>query len=145
MSVVELAALVQPEIGGSGPSAQERAAGDLSALLAALSSVLAETLRRFEDLSGRVTDGILKRGQAIDHDLIIALQDFDRLQQEFAAIADVMTYCASVPPDAEIGAFPQQALARVNLADVKIRLRDHLRTRQGEGLAAPIDDAEQVF
>src|SRR5712671_3521647 len=64
-------------------------------LLSAVSTVLHETLDRFENASGRVAQSVLTRGNPADHELIQALQNFDRIHQEFSAIRHMITHCAT--------------------------------------------------
>ncbi len=120
---------------------------NMGALLSALSTVLSDTLSRFEAISSRVTERVLTRGDAADHDLIVALQDFDRLQQEFAALGDVISHCATVSSstasggcDASLG---HAMIADITLSDIKSRLLKHLRDSTME--AASTGGDEQVF
>ena len=66
-------------------------------LLSAVTTVLHETLDRFEQASGKVTQTVLTRGNPGDYELIEALQNFDRLHQEFSAIKSMITRCATPP------------------------------------------------
>ena len=94
-------------------------------LLSAVSTVLHETLDRFEQASGKVTQTVLTRGSPGDHELIEALQNFDRIHQEFSAIKSMITHCAtataegSVPGEVPCGA---EAVANITLTDIKQRL-----------------------
>ena len=120
----------------------------LGALLSAVSSVLQDTLVRFEKISGGVTEQVLSRGSAADHDLIVALQDFDRLQQEFAALSEVISLCARVSSgvggnNGDHGSFGHEAIAKVPLADVKNRLLRSFRSMTTE--PPPPGSEEQVF
>jgi hypothetical protein len=119
----------------------------LGALLFAVSTVLSDTLVRFEKISGGVTEQVLSRGSAADHDLIVALQDFDRLQQEFAALSEVISLCARVSSNVggnngDHGSFGHDAIAKVPLADVKNRLMRSFRSITTE---APAVNEEQEF
>lgn len=118
-------------------------AANIGALLAALSTVLRDTLLRFESVSGRVSAHVLTRREIVDKDLIVALQDFDRLQQEFAAIGDLISYCA------EWGGSGQAAHARaaidiVALTDLKDRIRSCL-AGHFVGFSSMPAAEEQVF
>ena len=115
-------------------------------LLSAVNTVLHETLDRFEQASGRVTHTVLTRGNPGDHELIEALQNFDRLHQEFSAIKSMITHCAtaiaegSVPGEVPCGA---EAVAGITLTDVKQRLLACL----GETMPQPAEEIidEAVF
>jgi len=121
---------------------------DLSALLSALSTMLGDTLSRFEAISSRVTQRVLTRGDAADHDLIVALQDFDRLQQEFSALGNVISHCATVSSspgltgrDVSLG---QAVIADITLSDLKDRFLKHLQNTELGPVAFP-DGDEKVF
>jgi hypothetical protein len=66
------------------------AADDLAAFLATLAAMLRETISRFEQTAAKVTDLIVTLPGQTDRELVVALQDFDRLNQEFAAISDAL-------------------------------------------------------
>ena len=94
-------------------------------LLNAVNTVLHETLDRFEQASGKVTQTVLTRGNPGDYELIEALQSFDRLHQEFSALKSMITHCAtataegSVPGEVPCGA---EVIANITLTDIKQRL-----------------------
>jgi hypothetical protein len=94
-------------------------------LLSAVNTVLHETLDRFEQASGRVTQTVLSRGNPGDHELIEALQNFDRLHQEFSAIKSMITHCASATAEGSVpGEVPcgPDAVSGITLTDIKQRL-----------------------
>jgi len=121
---------------------------DLGVLLSALSTMLRDTLGRFEAISSQVTERVLTRGDAADHDLIVALQDFDRLQQEFAALGDVISHCATVSSAVDSAScgtsFGHAAIAEITLSDLKVRFLQHLQASTTESTATA-DGDEQVF
>ena len=128
-------------------NATNDSASELSALLAALSAVLRDTIGRFEEISGRVTDNVLTRGYAADDQLIVALQDFDRLQQEFTALGDVISHCAtasSVSGSNGHAAFGYEAIAVITLSDLRDRLLNCLRSHVVQ-FAPSTGMGEQVF
>jgi hypothetical protein len=84
----------EPAQGDVDPSAV-----DLDAFLPALAALLRETVARFEYTSGRVSDLVIQQREQASLELIVALQDFDRLQQEFSALADaLLRYLAAASP-----------------------------------------------
>ena len=94
-------------------------------LLSAVSTVLHETLDRFESASGRVTQTVLTRGNPADHELIQALQSFDRIHQEFSAIKHMITHCAAASAEGRLSddtKWGQEAVSGIMLTDVKQRL-----------------------
>ena|ERR1044071_3474674 len=112
-------------IPGQGIPGQGDPFAGVGRLLSAVNTVLHETLDRFEQASGKVTHTVLTRGNPADHELIEALQNFDRLHQEFAAIKSMITHCAtataqgSIPGEVSCGA---EAVAGITLTDIKQRL-----------------------
>jgi hypothetical protein len=124
----ESGALAVDEFSGDGGEAERLPSFDPKVLLAAVATVLRDTIDRFGEVSGRVTENVLTRGNPADHSLIVALQDFDRLQQEFGALNDVLSRCMENWSGAgEAGnerlADGSDAIADISLADLKARLR----------------------
>jgi hypothetical protein len=99
---------------------------ELDAFLPALAGVLRETVARFEDTAGRVSDLVIQQREQASLDLIIALQDFDRLQQEFSALGDaLLRYIAATDPTtvpAQDGVTDQDVIGGILLEDMKQRL-----------------------
>jgi hypothetical protein len=84
--------LDQSSIDGSlqNDSALVEPADDLAAFLGTLAAMLRETISKFERTSSKVTDLVVTQPGLTDRELVVALQDFDRLNQEFAAICDAL-------------------------------------------------------
>jgi hypothetical protein len=127
------------------PQAVDQITG-LSRLLHAVATVLNETLDRFEAASGEVTQTVLTGGTPADHELIVALQNFDRIYQEFSAIKSMISHCATA---SEQGSGPSddwkhEAIAGITLTDVRQRLLNCLAESLPPGMAEPVDD-EVVF
>lgn len=100
-------------------------------LLSALSAILQDTIDRFGDVSGKVTEYVMARGDTTDAALIVTLQDFDRLQQEFAALSDVFSHCV----EAWCGLAGSEhatrdPIAAITLADLKDRLSNRVRNEK---------------
>lgn len=122
----------------------------LDAVLPALAGLLRETVSRFEDTAGRVSDLVIRQREQTNLDLIVALQDFDRLQQEFSALGDALfRYIAAVAPATVPGQAIHGDIARhdivsgILLEDVKQRLLRRLKT--SAPALAPLDFDEQEF
>ena len=116
-------------------------------LLSAVSTVLHETLDRFENASGKVTQTVLTRGNPADHELIQALQNFDRIHQEFSAIKHMITHCATASAEgrlADHSQWGQDAVDGITLTDVKQRLLACLSDTAPEPIAEPVGE-EAVF
>jgi hypothetical protein len=127
-------------------SGQEDQFAGVGRLLSAVNTVLHETLDRFEQASGKVTQTVLTRGSPGDHELIEALQNFDRLHQEFSAIKHMITHCATATaPGSVPGEMPSDtdAVSAITLTDIKQRLLTCL----GETLPRPAEEVvdEAVF
>jgi hypothetical protein len=114
-------------------------------LLNAVSTVLHETLDRFENASGKVTQTVLARGNAADFELIQQLQNFDRLHQEFSAIKEMINHCAVASAEgrlADTAQWEQDCVSSVMLTDVKRRLLACLGAAQPDPAPMPV---EMVF
>ncbi|MFN3656049.1 MAG: hypothetical protein ACK4UO_02195 [Pseudolabrys sp.] len=108
---------------------------DVKKFMAAIAVVLRETVTAFEDTVARVTEmTVMKRPDQADRELVVALQNFDRLQQEFHSLSEVLVRLSALPGEhALLGeAGPREpgydVLATVAVADLKQRLSRHLRT-----------------
>ena len=113
--------------------------GEVNRFLAAIATVLRETVGAFESTVGRVTEITVTRPGRADKDLVVALQDFDRLQQELATLSDVIARL-SLKPEADAPSPPAETdvLAAITIADLKDRLARHLRTLSADLPAADV-------
>jgi hypothetical protein len=117
----------------------QEAGSEARPLLAAIATVLRETVAAFEATVGRITEITVTRPGRADRDLVVTLQDFDRLQQEFATLSEVLGKLSAAGGGSYVGA---EALADISIADLKDRLARHLRMLSLELPAA--DTAEEV-
>lgn len=104
---------------------------DTSSFLDAVAMAMRETLALFEKTAARVTDNVLKRGNDADHELVVTLQDFDLLHQEFATLADILTQAAAKSSESwvreEGGSHPAEDLiTTIQIGDLKERLMRRL-------------------
>jgi hypothetical protein len=110
-----------PESGGAFPD-------ELRRLIAAMALCLRETVAAFEDTVTRITEmTVLRHGGNADRELVMALQDFDKLQQEFATLSDILLRL-SAPADA-----PAPSSADLIPAIAIAGLRDRLVRRLSAG------------
>lgn len=121
---------------------------DLRAFLSAVAGLLHETAARFEDTVGRVTEiGMTQRGRP-DRSLIVTLQDFDRLQQEFVALGDMLARYAAASDDAlsirDGHADFGHVIAAIAVGDLKARLLNRLNGKSID-LVAPLQPGEELF
>jgi hypothetical protein len=108
-------------------SAAAPSVNEVSTFLTATAMVLRETIARFEMTTARILEHILKRPGDANRDLIVTLQDFDRLQQEFVTLAEVLTQAAAKSSESwhrvEGRGHPaEDALAHVSMGELKERL-----------------------
>lgn len=131
-------------------------ADDVGAFLAVFAALLLDNVLRFEETVGRVTDLIIGRGRP-DRELVVALQGFDRLKQEFEALGDALTRYAKstndLPPSGEerlqLG---QEVIASIAVAELKdrmlLRLQDELPSVEAPQIAQTVIgevDVDVVF
>jgi hypothetical protein len=125
-----------------------RAGEDVAAFLDTLATILRETLGRLEGTVGRVSEMVLVRSGPAERELIVTLQDFDRLQQEFAALIDVISHCAATNGSWSAESWAdhhgRKAVAAITVADLKLRFLRQLDGATSE-LAASGDSDEVVF
>ena len=113
---------------------------DVGSFLAVFAALLLDNVLRLDETVGRVTDLVIGSGRP-DKELVVALQGFDRLKQEFEALGDALTRYAestnSVPPAGEERAqLGQEVIAAITLAELKDRLLFRLQDDLPE-MAAP--------
>lgn len=99
---------------------------DLSAFLSTFAALLLENAWRFEETANRVTELVMSNGRP-ERELVIALQGFDRLKQEFEALGDALARYAELTmalpaADAERARLARDVIATISVADLKNRL-----------------------
>ena len=111
-------------------------ADNVGAFLAVFAALLLDNVLRLEETVARVTDLIMSSGRP-DRELVVTLQSFDRLKQEFEALGDALTRYAestnAVPPDGEeriqLG---EEVISGITVADLKDRLLYRLKEQLPE-------------
>jgi hypothetical protein len=111
----------------------------VGAFLAVFAALLLDNVLRLEETVGRVSDLIMSSGRP-DRELVVTLQSFDRLKQEFEALGDALTRYAestnAVPAAGEeriqLG---EEVISAITVADLKDRLLYRLKEQ-------PIDMAD---
>jgi hypothetical protein len=106
-------------------------ADNVGAFLAVFAALLLDNVLRLEETVGRVTDLIMSSGRP-DRELVVTLQSFDRLKQEFEALGDALTRYAestnAIPPDGEERVqLGQEVISAITVADLKDRLLFRLK------------------
>jgi hypothetical protein len=108
-------------------AAQQRP-DEIKTFLAAISTVLRETVSAFETTVSRITEITVTRPGRADRDLVVALQDFDRLQQEFATLSEIIARLSAKPEEGSSGGDAgKELIAGISIADLKDRLAHHIR------------------
>jgi hypothetical protein len=115
----------------------------------ALAALLRGSVDRLGETAGRVTGTLLERADKTDRDLVVALQDFDRLQQEFAALSRALTHSADAlresssanPASKPVG---RAAIAAIAVSDLLARLSSHLQSAARSESTIGLDD-EKIF
>jgi hypothetical protein len=104
---------------------------EVSTFLIATASALRDAVTRFEKTTSGISEYVASRPNEANRDLIVTLQDFDRLNQEFVALAEILTLAASKSSEswrrAEGGVHPaEDAISTVTISELKERLMRHL-------------------
>jgi hypothetical protein len=148
MATAAQAATDLDNAGEDGGSAGQSADG-VSAFLVAMAKVLHETIARFEETVARITEIAMTRSSRTDRDLVIALQEFDRLQQEFVIFGEVLTRVAATQSAAWAGGAGANQLgheaiiAAISIAELKGRLLYHLKEKTTD--SAPSATSEEMI
>jgi hypothetical protein len=102
----------------------------LPKLLAAVASILRDSTGRFEETSDRIAQLVVARETTNSGvDIIVALQEFDRLRQDFDAIESILAGCAKVierPAVPEAAQPFREVVAEVPVVEFKTRLARRL-------------------
>jgi hypothetical protein len=126
--------LEQTDLPGESAAQDESAhvgfAPELHRLLKVLSTLFLDNVRHLEDTVSQVTDLITRDGLP-DKELIVTLQSFDRLKQEFEALGGALAHYADAakgPLSGEaLAQFGRQVIGTIALADLRVRLLDKLQ------------------
>jgi hypothetical protein len=101
----------------------------LPKVLAALASILRDSTGRFEQTSDRIAQLVVARETGSGVDIIVALQEFDRLRQDFEAIEGILAGCAQAierPPANDPGHPFRTVIDEIPVVDFKNRLARRL-------------------
>lgn len=116
------------EVGAKGKAKATDADLPLPTVLAALASILRDSTGRFEETSDRIAQLVVARETGSGVDIIVALQEFDRLRQDFEAIEGILAGCAQAieRPAADAGHPLRDVIAEIPVVDFKNRLARRL-------------------
>lgn len=119
---------------------------DVRAFLSVLAALLLDNTLRLEETAGRVTELVMGGGRP-DREMVVTLQSFDRLKQEFEALGDALArYAESTTelPAAGEGRLQlgHEVIASITLADLKDRLLTRLQGDLPTISSPPISEEE---
>jgi hypothetical protein len=101
----------------------------LPKVLATLASILRDSTGRFEETSDRIAQLVVARETGSGVDIIVALQEFDRLRQDFEAIEGILAGCAQAIERAaasESGRPLRDVIGEIPVVDFKTRFARRL-------------------
>jgi hypothetical protein len=124
----------------------EASENSFGAFVAVFAALLLDNVVRLEETVGRVTDLVMSSGRP-DKDLVVTLQSFDRLKQEFEALGDALTRYAEATHATPMGGveraqLEQNVIAEITITDLKERLLRRLQDDLPETAAPPLSEAE---
>ena len=119
---------------------------DVGAFLAVFAALLLDNALRLDETVGRVTDFVMASKPS--RELIVTLQSFDRLKQEFEALGDALTRYAEAHNAAPLNAeehsqLQENVIAGITVADLKDRMLSRLQDDLPD-LPAPAISPEQA-
>jgi hypothetical protein len=101
----------------------------LPKVLATLASILRDSTGRFEETSDRIAQLVVARETGSGVDIIVALQEFDRLRQDFEAIEGILAGCAEAIERAaanQNGRPLREVISEIPVVDFKTRFARRL-------------------
>jgi hypothetical protein len=144
---------VESDAGPEALSAPDGALSEVAALLGVLATLFLDNVRELEDTVARVTD-LVMRDSKPDRELIVTLQSFDRLKQEFEALSGALARYADsthtllpLANDEPRQPFGRDVIHDITLADLKERFLDRLENGLGtvfQPLPEPSEDELEV-
>jgi hypothetical protein len=119
---------------------------DDGAFLAVFAALLLDNVLRLDETVGTVTDYVMATKPS--RDLVVTLQSFDRLKQEFEALGEALTRYAEAHSSAPLSAaertqLAQNVIAGITVHDLKERLLNRLQDDLPD-LPLPVITPEQA-
>jgi hypothetical protein len=119
---------------------------ETGAFLAVFAALLLDNVVRLDDTVGRVTDIVIGSGNP-SREMIVTLQSFDRLKQEFEALGDALTRYAeatnkSVLNGDELAQLERRVISGITVADLKDRLLSRLQDDLPDVISPQVSDQE---
>lgn len=106
--------------------AAQEPTNDVGAFLAVFAALLLDNVVRLDETVGQVTDLVMGHGRP-SREMVVTLQHFDRLKQEFEALGEALTRYAEAANATEMDADERAELERnvisaITVTDLKDRL-----------------------
>ena len=109
---------------------------DVGSFLAVFAALLLDNVMRLDETVGKVTDLVIGSGRP-DRELVVTLQGFDRLKQEFEALGDALTRYAESTNEVPVSGEERAQLGHEVIAAITLHeLKDRLLGRLQENLPA---------
>jgi hypothetical protein len=126
--------------------AVRESADDIGAFLSVFAALLLDDVLRLEEISGRVTELVMGGSGRPDRELIVSLQAFDRLKQEFEALGDTLAKYAEATNDLPLAGeerarLGREVVATITVADLKDRLLSRLQSDPASNAVAHMDES----
>ena len=121
---------------------------EISALLGVLATLFLDNVRNLDDTVTQVTDLVMREGKP-SRELIVTLQSFDRLKQEFEALSGALARYAdstnTVPLFGEERVqFGRDVINAISLGDLKDRFHDRMDNSTLPPLEFPEPDVAEL-
>lgn len=122
--------------------ADQAPANDVAAFLAVFAALLLDNVVRLDETVGQVTDLVMGHGRP-NREMIVTLQHFDRLKQEFEALGEALTRYAEAANTTQMDGDEHAELERnvisaITVTDLKDRLLSRLQNDLPEIVAPEI-------
>jgi hypothetical protein len=130
-----------------GPAEQSKSsANDVGAFLAVFAALLLDNVVRLEETVGSVTDLVMGNGHP-SREMIVTLQNFDRLKQEFESLGDALTRYAEAANKSSddvtgLAALERNVISGITVADLKDRLLSRLQDDMPNVIRPQISEQE---
>jgi len=118
------------ETAQSSESSENHPTAEIAALLGVLATLFLDNVRNLGDTVAKVTELVMQEGRP-SRELIVTLQSFDRLKQEFEALSGALSrYAESTTTIPLFGEertqFGRDVINAISLADLKDRFHDRM-------------------
>lgn len=133
-------------IAGEETKSIHRKAGEIDDLLAAIAISFRESITCLEDTVATITDLVITQFGS-DRNLVMALQNFDRLQQEFSTLGEVVALVSTArnraaDDDSGVDEFCNLVIESISIAELKERIAYHFKTVSDD--PELLEDSEDV-